>query len=99
MPRTATVEIACARCGGIRWVPAPAGEPFLCARCRTALAGGPAIDPLAAAEARARRPARRLADPGAGASTAGQELSGRAGEYQDSPPPGGQASFDLGAAP
>lgn len=38
--------VACSRCGEQRWPFKQWSEPYLCGRCREALAGGHAIDPL-----------------------------------------------------
>jgi hypothetical protein len=52
--------VSCARCSGRRWPLAgalPHGATYVCQRCREALAGGNAIDPVPTAARRAARAA------------------------------------------
>jgi DNA-directed RNA polymerase subunit RPC12/RpoP len=77
-----TEEVACARCGGLRWVLLPAAEPiparYVCARCRAALAGAHAIDPSAEGASPAQCAARAAgAQRLKKADSASQETPGR----------------------
>jgi hypothetical protein len=53
------VTVTCVRCGEDRWPCRALRGPYTCQRCREALAGGNAIDPLPSEAQRVARSAAR----------------------------------------